>query len=198
MSVARYKFDAAAAYGLEAGVVGHTLATTKTSDAISMNLDSGTGVADWVGARISFVVTPGGNTDDTLRCAILFSGDGTNYDVAPTGVLFLGAMGVGDVPHPAELGASVLDGILVDAANGDAIEAVDGQRLWAAPAHKIWNFRIVNRHAAVTNVNFCVQVIPAAVAMKIHLYKSSGETAVNTFTLSAVSIQRYREAIGDF
>jgi hypothetical protein len=197
MSMMRYKFDKTAAYGLEAGVVGTLLATTKTSDAIDMNLDSGTLVADWVGARVSFIVTPGGNTDDTLRCAILFSGDGTNYDVAPTGVLFLGAMGVGDVPHPAELGASVLDHLIVDS-GAAAIEAADGDQLWAAPASKIWNFRIVNRHAAVTNVNFCVQVVPAAVAMKIHLYKSSGETGSNDFTLSSVSIQRFRQAIGDF
>lgn len=197
MSVARYKFDTAAAYGLEAGVVGHLLATTKTSDAIDMNRDSGTGVADWAGAHVSFIVTPGGNTDDTLRCAVLFSGDGTNYDTAPSGTLFTGAMGVGSVPHPAELGASPLDRIIVDS-GAAAIFAADGDQLWAAPARNVWNFRIVNNHAATTHVTFWVQVIPAAVAMKLHFYKSSGETAANTFTLSSVAISRAREAIGDY
>jgi hypothetical protein len=40
--------------------------------------------------------------------------------------------------------------------------------------------------------------MPAAVAMKLHFYKSAGETATNTFTLSDVSIQRFREAVGDY
>ena len=192
MSVMRYKFDTAAGYSLD-GDVGAALATTKTSDPILMELDTDTGVAGYVGARVSFTVTPGGNTDDTLRCAVLFSGDGTNYDTAPSGVLFLGAMGVGDVPHTAELNNTVLDKLLV--ANGGTPNFTDTDLIWSTPPNNIWNFRIENNHtgavATPTYVSFSVQVIPAAVAMKIHLYKSSGETAVNTFTISGTSIQRW-------
>lgn len=184
MSMMRYKFDTAAAYGLEAGVVGHLLATTKTSDAISMNLDAGTLVADWVGARVSFTVTPGGNTDDTLRCAVLLCGNGTNYTVAPAGTVYEGGM------LPGSMGV-ITAGVTTAEDVGNHFAPVG-----------IMNFYIRNRHtgaaATVSQVAFSVRIVPAAVAMKLHFYKSAGETAANTFTLSNVSIQRFRQAIGDF
>ncbi len=183
MSMMRYKFDVAAEYSLDGDLAAS--GGTRTSDAIDMNLDSGTLVADWVGAMVHFKAQPAGGTDDTLRLAILFSHNNSTFEGAPTGTFYIGAMGPGGVPHAAEDTLSPLDK-LVD---------VTGT-VWPMPPVDVWNFYIVNRSTTATYLNFAVQVVPAAVAFKIHLYKSSG--TADAWVISETAIRRYRTAMGDF
>jgi hypothetical protein len=173
----RYKFDVAADYSLS-GDVGAALNVVVTSDAIDMNLESTTGVADWVGARVSFTSTPDGFTGaaDVLRCAILLSGDGTNFTVPPAGVVYEGGMLPGSM------------GVLTD-----SIVVTDADDVIFPPVN-IMNFYVRNRGTATPSyVAFAVQVAPSAVAMKVHLYKSADVN--DTYVISGASIQRYRTAI---